>query len=317
MRTSFERKGSFGACLLVVRGERNERLDLAQAEALRAAHERFFLRMEAPDVRSRGVVLRYDVSGLVRLCDLARTRELAYGDLLGFVCDLLEALEWCAQRQVSSLQLLLNSRDVYVREGTGLCFACVPLRGLRARHLGTPLELVEFLCGRHVRFASADAASLASRLHGYASRSNGVFSAMGLKALLREERGEDERGRIVLHAAGEGTALALDTRRPCVVGRADGCDLRIAHSRLVSREHACVWAVAGGVMLRDLESTNGTTVGGRKVDSQHEVFVPVGGSFCLAGEEVHVQKEVDDVAGDSYSSRGVGQRRAAPVGRHR
>jgi pSer/pThr/pTyr-binding forkhead associated (FHA) protein len=49
-----------------------------------------------------------------------------------------------------------------------------------------------------------------------------------------------------------------------VVGRHPLCDARVVSPR-VSRWHCCLTAVAGGVCVRDLNSTNGTWINGRRV----------------------------------------------------
>jgi pSer/pThr/pTyr-binding forkhead associated (FHA) protein len=50
-----------------------------------------------------------------------------------------------------------------------------------------------------------------------------------------------------------------------VAGRHPGCDARLDSSR-VSRRHCCLALGDGGVIVRDLGSTNGTWVNGRRVE---------------------------------------------------
>jgi pSer/pThr/pTyr-binding forkhead associated (FHA) protein len=50
-----------------------------------------------------------------------------------------------------------------------------------------------------------------------------------------------------------------------VVGRHPGCDTRLDSSR-VSRRHCCLAVGVGEVTVRDLGSTNGTWIGGRRID---------------------------------------------------
>jgi EAL domain-containing protein (putative c-di-GMP-specific phosphodiesterase class I) len=52
---------------------------------------------------------------------------------------------------------------------------------------------------------------------------------------------------------------------PFTVGRNESCDYQILSSR-VSREHAEIVREAGVIRLRDLKSTNGTLVNGKKID---------------------------------------------------
>jgi pSer/pThr/pTyr-binding forkhead associated (FHA) protein len=61
----------------------------------------------------------------------------------------------------------------------------------------------------------------------------------------------------------EGTVL--------VVGRHPRCDSQLASLR-VSRQHCCITSSDGEVRVRDLGSTNGTWINGRRVD--HAVLRP-------------------------------------------
>jgi pSer/pThr/pTyr-binding forkhead associated (FHA) protein len=49
-----------------------------------------------------------------------------------------------------------------------------------------------------------------------------------------------------------------------VVGRHRRCDVRIDSCR-VSRRHCCLVLGGGAVLVRDLDSTNGTRINGRRV----------------------------------------------------
>ena len=63
------------------------------------------------------------------------------------------------------------------------------------------------------------------------------------------------------------TLLALDwsgARDELLVGRHDGCDVMVGHPS-VSRRHARLTFRDGHWVLRDLDSTNGTRVNGRRV----------------------------------------------------
>jgi pSer/pThr/pTyr-binding forkhead associated (FHA) protein len=58
--------------------------------------------------------------------------------------------------------------------------------------------------------------------------------------------------------------ISLD-RAVVVVGRHRWCDVRIA-SPQVSRRHCCLALDRDGVLVRDLGSTNGTLINGRRVE---------------------------------------------------
>ena len=58
--------------------------------------------------------------------------------------------------------------------------------------------------------------------------------------------------------------FSLD-RALVLVGRHRWCDVRIASTR-VSRRHCCLALDRDGVLVRDLGSTNGTRINGRRVE---------------------------------------------------
>jgi pSer/pThr/pTyr-binding forkhead associated (FHA) protein len=58
--------------------------------------------------------------------------------------------------------------------------------------------------------------------------------------------------------------IALD-RAVVVVGRHRWCHVRLASPR-VSRRHCCLAVDRDGVLVRDLGSTNGTLINGRRID---------------------------------------------------
>lgn len=54
--------------------------------------------------------------------------------------------------------------------------------------------------------------------------------------------------------------------KPLVVGRSSECDIVVSEPN-VSRRHAEFWTTSEGVAVRDLGSTNGTSVNGHKIDA--------------------------------------------------
>ena len=68
-----------------------------------------------------------------------------------------------------------------------------------------------------------------------------------------------------LVALGGGPDIPLD-RGPILVGRHPHCDVRPRSIR-VSRRHCCLTEVDGVVIVRDLGSTNGTSINGQRVEA--------------------------------------------------
>ena len=68
-----------------------------------------------------------------------------------------------------------------------------------------------------------------------------------------------------LIALNDGPDIPLG-RGPILVGRHPHCDVRPRSIR-VSRRHCCLTAVDGEVAVRDLGSTNGTSINGRRVEA--------------------------------------------------
>jgi two-component system cell cycle response regulator len=60
-------------------------------------------------------------------------------------------------------------------------------------------------------------------------------------------------------------AFALGESKEVIVGRDETCDVRI-FSPSVSREHCAIEQDGGDLVLRDLGSTGGTYLGGKKVE---------------------------------------------------
>lgn len=115
-----------------------------------------------------------------------------------------------------------------------------------------------------------------------------------------------------LVSTGNGPSITLD--KPIVLlGRQDECDV-ILESRKVSRKHCCLALINQTVLIRDLGSTNGISVNGKRVESAtltHGDIVSVGGhSFQLrwdsiSGSQSKPPKPSSSVSADSGMERPV------------
>jgi pSer/pThr/pTyr-binding forkhead associated (FHA) protein len=75
--------------------------------------------------------------------------------------------------------------------------------------------------------------------------------------------------------SGEGFGRTYSLLGPTVVGRAPECNLRLDANGL-SRQHARLVAIGGGVQVEDLGSTNGTFINGKRVQR----------GIAVAGDEI-------------------------------
>ena len=71
-------------------------------------------------------------------------------------------------------------------------------------------------------------------------------------------------------------------RLDAVIGR-EGCEIEVPRIQEVSRRHAALRRVEGGIGIEDLGSRNGTLVNGERVDGIHAL---------RAGDEIHVGETV-------------------------
>lgn len=85
-------------------------------------------------------------------------------------------------------------------------------------------------------------------------------TADGLSAFLAQHRA----ALVILSGPGRGTEIPL-ARSPIVLGRGTEADVALADAT-VSRRHALVVFRSGRFHVQDLESANGTRVGGEVID---------------------------------------------------
>ncbi len=81
--------------------------------------------------------------------------------------------------------------------------------------------------------------------------------------------------RLLVIEGDNAKSYPLPAKGQLVVGRAEECDVRIDHPSL-SRRHAAIEVDASGVWIRELGSTNGTRLGGRRLGPDERVFLPSG-----------------------------------------
>ncbi len=100
------------------------------------------------------------------------------------------------------------------------------------------------------------------------------------------------------------TTIAM-TRLPFVIGRDPACDLPIP-SRNVSKRHAEILHTTGAVLVRDLNSTNGTYVNGLRINQP----TPVGEGDLIqfADVELQLNRETVSVAERTMVSDATDQR---------
>jgi transcriptional regulator with GAF, ATPase, and Fis domain len=88
-------------------------------------------------------------------------------------------------------------------------------------------------------------------------------------------------GFVVIDGPDRGLTFTFDGTRPArvLIGQSPSCDFRLA-DRQVSRRHASIELTRRGLLLMDLESTNGTTANGMPIVS---IYL-VGGELLRVGE---------------------------------
>jgi ABC-type multidrug transport system ATPase subunit len=86
-------------------------------------------------------------------------------------------------------------------------------------------------------------------------------------------------------------AAVFASKNQLLIGRSGDCDICLPHPT-ISRRHALLERVPGGLRLRDLDSVNGVLVGGRQIAEpvilKEQERVGIGPFlFCLAGNVIH------------------------------
>ena len=100
---------------------------------------------------------------------------------------------------------------------------------------------------------------------------------------------------VVLDGEAAGSEFHV-TRRTVLVGRGPGVDVAVAHDSL-SRQHAAIEFIGGGFRVRDLGSTNGLSVRGRRVEAAP---LEHGDRFILGELTFQFLVEARDVEPETY-----------------
>ena len=93
----------------------------------------------------------------------------------------------------------------------------------------------------------------------------------------------------VLHDKASGVDYRLP-ERTVTVGRGSVCDIQLSGHPKVSRVHLSVFPEGKGVVLCDLNSSNGTFLDGRPLSPGEEARITYGKPFFLAGDEFSVER---------------------------
>jgi predicted component of type VI protein secretion system len=94
--------------------------------------------------------------------------------------------------------------------------------------------------------------------------------------------------RVFLVPVGKGRPIAVD-KAVVFIGRHPESDVVLTRSRKVSRKHCCLAQVNNRLVIRDLGSTNGVRVNGKRV--QREAPVQIGDEVAIGDVTYRVQLE--------------------------
>jgi predicted component of type VI protein secretion system len=106
-------------------------------------------------------------------------------------------------------------------------------------------------------------------------------------------------------------------QRDTLIGRSTQCNLRIA-SKLVSRRHCKITLNGRQVFVRDLQSSNGTFIDGRRIDAEQDVPLDSGSELSIGGVKfvVHYDAPPADAktASNGHATNGSNAAVAAVAG---
>jgi pSer/pThr/pTyr-binding forkhead associated (FHA) protein len=92
-----------------------------------------------------------------------------------------------------------------------------------------------------------------------------------------------------------GKKKTVNIHSDAVIGRSTECSLRIASSE-ISRKHCKLTVIESGVLVRDLESANGTWVDGKMIPPNRDVALPPGSRLSIGPVQFIVHYESSNPA---------------------
>ncbi len=299
MRMRYRRNRRTGSLELSVRLSRRETWDADAARAMRSCTNPFVVGMDYDvGIRHDDVDFRYDVSGMRSLRRVLREDVLDGDFIIGAMRRQAELLDWRSSSLASEPYICWLPEFVYVDASDEVRFIVAPIRGVEAKRRDSSIGLLLALSDvRHLQLRKPDDLLLAERVREFAICENGTLSHMRLRAFVEEltatrgiGRGDGTEGPYVVVAASGGGCWAIEEGRSYAMGRAATNDICVLDSAMVSRRHAVLKCDGDSIVLRDLDSMNGTFVEGRRLTAGQNVRLRPGQTFSLSGEVFRIER---------------------------
>ena len=87
-----------------------------------------------------------------------------------------------------------------------------------------------------------------------------------------------------------------------LIGRQADCDVYLSNSRKISRRHCCVAQVNDRFVVRDLGSTNGVFLNGRRIEKEADIVI--GDDLIIGDVHFKMLSEIPPSANSSQSKAG-------------
>ena len=88
-----------------------------------------------------------------------------------------------------------------------------------------------------------------------------------------------------------------------MIGRQADCDVSLTHSRKISRRHCCIAQVNNTFIVRDLGSTNGVYLNGKRIEK--EALITMGDDLVIGDVRFTLSDEIPVAASMNSSKRGT------------